>query len=52
MLSIPGFGHDVSAEVLAIIGNPFCFKTGKQVLKPVGIFLMRSKDTFCISNSD
>ena len=49
MLPIPGFGPDVSAEVFAVIGNPFGFKTGRQVLKPVGIFLMRSKDTLCIS---
>ena len=49
MLSILGFGPDVSTEVLAVTGNPFRFKTGRQVLKPAGIFLMRSKDTFCIS---
>ncbi len=36
LLSIPGFGPDVSAKVLAAIGDPFRFERGKQVLKLAG----------------
>jgi transposase len=36
LLSIPGFGPDVSAKVLGAIGNPFRFNNGKQVLKLTG----------------
>ena len=39
LLTIPGFGPDVSSKVLAAIGNPFRFKTGKQVLKMAGLDL-------------
>jgi hypothetical protein len=31
LLSIPGFGPDVSAKVLGAIGDPFRFQNGKQV---------------------
>ena len=34
--TIPGFGPDISARVLAAIGNPFRFDNGKQVLKLAG----------------
>ena len=37
LLSIPGFGPDVSAKVLAAIGNPFRFESAKQVLKLAGL---------------
>jgi transposase len=36
LLTIPGFGPDVSSKVLGAIGNPFRFDTGKQVLKLAG----------------
>lgn len=39
LVSIPGFGPDVSAKVLAAIGNPFRFTSGKQVLKMAGLDL-------------
>ena len=39
LLTIPGFGPDVSSKVLGAIGDPFRFKTGKQVLKMAGLDL-------------
>lgn len=39
LLTIPGFGHDVSSKVLAAIGNPFRFTAGAQVLKMAGLDL-------------
>ncbi len=36
LLSIPGFGPDVSSKVLGAVGDPFRFQNGKQVLKLVG----------------
>jgi transposase len=39
LLSIPGFGPEVSAQVLAAIGDPFRFGNGKQVLKLAGLDL-------------
>ena len=36
LLSIPGFGPDVSAKVLGAIGDPFRFENGRQVLKLAG----------------
>jgi transposase len=36
LLSIPGFGPDVSAKVLGAIGDPLRFQNGKQVLKMAG----------------
>jgi transposase len=36
LLTIPGFGPDISSKVLGAIGNPFRFDNGKQVLKMVG----------------
>ncbi|MEW6377105.1 MAG: IS110 family transposase [Thermodesulfobacteriota bacterium] len=39
LLSIPGFGPDVSSKVLGAIGDPFRFESGKQVLKMAGFDL-------------
>jgi len=39
LLSIPGFGPDVSAKVLGAIGDPFRFQNGQQVLKLAGLDL-------------
>jgi transposase len=39
LLSIPGFGPDVSSKVLAAIGDPFRFRNGRQVLKMAGLDL-------------
>jgi transposase len=36
LLSIPGFGPDVSSKVLGAVGDPFRFQNGKQVLKLAG----------------
>ena len=36
LLSIPGFGKDISSKVLGAIGNPFRFDTTKQVIKLSG----------------
>jgi transposase len=43
LLSIPGFGPDVSSKVLSAIGNPFRFNTGKQVLKMSGLDLSANR---------
>jgi transposase len=39
LLSIPGFGPDISSKVLGAIGDPFRFTNGKQVLKLSGLDL-------------
>ena len=39
MLTIPGFGPDVSAKVLGAVGDPDRFLNGKQVLKLAGLDL-------------
>jgi transposase len=39
VLTIPGFGPDVSAKVLGAIGDPNRFQNGKQVLKMGGLDL-------------
>jgi transposase len=39
LLSIPGFGPDLSAKVLGAIGDPDRFQNGKQVLKLAGLDL-------------
>lgn len=36
LLSIPGFGPDVSSKVSGAIGDPFRFQNGRQVLKLAG----------------
>ncbi len=43
LLSIPGFGPDVSSKVLGAIGNPFRFISGKQVLKMAGFDLCANR---------
>ncbi|HYA88974.1 MAG TPA: IS110 family transposase [Nitrospirota bacterium] len=39
LLTIPGFGPEVSSTVLSAIGNPYRFSCGKQVLKMAGFDL-------------
>jgi transposase len=39
LLSIPGFGPDVSSKVLGAIGDPYRFNNEKQVLKMAGLDL-------------
>jgi len=39
ILTIPGFGPDVSSTVLGAIGDPYRFDNGKQVLKRGGLDL-------------
>jgi transposase len=39
LLSIPGFGPDISAKVLGAIGNPQRFQNHRQVLKTAGLDL-------------
>src|SRR4030065_2405072 len=39
LLTIPGFGPDVSAKVFGAIGEPDRFQNGKQVLKLAGLDL-------------
>jgi len=39
LMSIPGFGPDVSSKVLGAVGDPFRFENGKQVLKLAGFDL-------------
>ena len=39
LLSIPGFGPDISSKVLGAIGDPFRFQNGRQVLKMAGLDL-------------
>ena len=43
LLSIPGFGPDISSKVLGAIGNPFRFDNGRQVLKLAGFDLNASR---------
>ncbi|MDY6966976.1 MAG: IS110 family transposase, partial [Halobacteriota archaeon] len=43
LLTIPGFGPDISSKVLGAIGNPFRFSAGKQVLKMAGLDLSASR---------
>lgn len=43
LLTIPGFGPDVSSKVLAAIGDPERFTNGKQVLKMAGFDLCASR---------
>jgi transposase len=43
LLTIPGFGPDVSSTVLAAIGNPVRFTTGAQVLKMAGFDLSANR---------
>jgi len=43
LLSIPGFGPDVSAKVLGAIGDPDRFENGKQVVKLAGLDLSANR---------
>jgi len=43
LLSIPGFGPDVSSKVLGAIGNPHRFTNAKQVLKMAGLDLCANR---------
>jgi transposase len=43
LLTIPGFGPDVSSKVLAAIGDPERFTSGKQVLKMAGFDLCANR---------
>jgi transposase len=43
LLTIPGFGPDVSSKVLGAIGNPFRFTRGNQVLKMAGLDLVADR---------
>jgi transposase len=43
LLSIPGFGPDVSSKVFGAIGNPFRFDNRQQVLKLAGFDLNASR---------
>jgi transposase len=43
LLSIPGFGPDVSAKVLGAIGDPYRFISAKQVLKMAGLDLCANR---------
>ena len=36
LLSLPGFGPEISSKVLGAIGDPFRFRTSKQVIKLAG----------------
>lgn len=43
LMSIPGFGPDISSKVLGAIGNPFRFDNRRQVLKLAGFDLSTSR---------
>jgi transposase len=43
LLTIPGFGPDVSAKVLGALGNPHRFLNQKQVLKTAGLDLSATR---------
>ena len=43
LLSIPGFGPDISSKVIAAIGYPFRFNNGRQVLKMAGMDLSANR---------
>jgi transposase len=43
LLTIPGFGSDVSAKVLGAIGDPGRFQNGRQVLKQAGLDLSANR---------
>lgn len=43
LLTIPGFGPDISSKVLGAIGDPERFTSGKQVLKMAGFDLCASR---------
>ncbi len=51
LLSIPGFGPDVSSTVLSALGNPYWFSCSKQVLKMAGYDLCADRSGKTISNA-
>jgi transposase len=51
LLTIPGFGPEVSSVVLAAIGNPYRFSCGKQVLKMAGYDLCADRSGKTASNA-
>ncbi len=51
LLSIPGFGPEVSSTVLGAIGNPFRFSCGRQVLKMAGYDLCADRSGKTASNA-
>jgi transposase len=51
LLSIPGFGPEVSSTVLAAIGDPYRFSSGKQVLKMAGYDLSAARSGKTASNA-
>lgn len=51
LLSIPGFGPEVSSTVLGAIGNPYRFSCSKQVLKMAGFDLSADRSGKKTSNA-
>jgi transposase len=51
LLSVPGFGPEVSSTVLSAIGNPYRFSCGKQVLKMAGYDLCADRSGKTTSNA-
>jgi transposase len=43
LLSIPGFGPDISAKVLGALGNPHRFENERQVLRMAGLDLSKNQ---------
>jgi len=43
LLTIPGFGPDISSKVLGALGDPFRFERGTQVLKMAGLDLVADR---------
>jgi transposase len=43
VLSIPGFGPDISSKIIGAIGNPSRFNNGRQVLKMAGLDLSANR---------
>jgi transposase len=43
LLSIPGFGPEVSAQLLGAIGDPYRFRNAREVLKMAGLDLSASR---------
>lgn len=43
ILSIPGFGPDISSKVVGAIGYPFRFNNGRQILKMAGMDLSANR---------
>ncbi len=52
LLSIPGFGPVVTAEVMAALGNPHRFTSSKQVLKLAGLDLSASRSGKSSGNAE